>query len=386
MEFSRLANDMELDENRIAAVGSGFRGRGLFASRAVGLFGSETLLSAPHQLCVALGSGDSSSRGVGAAYAAARLEEELSEAPAPLLHFASDLSVDAHARLAVLLHYIACSKWAEYGALLPRWDELANAPALEEEELAAFQDGAFAAVALAAMREAKALAAEVQAYPGLREAGVAPADVREFRLAFARVRSRTFAGHVGVGEKLGLIVPFADLCNHAFNPNSDFDFDAYSGSFTIRSRRGISAGDEVCISYGEDMDNRDLQLTYGFVVPGNENDRVVLPGTPPGSLPRAALAGAARNDRDALRASAAAASLRGVGGDASSRLPETPLAAAWAAEAAARALASAPTSAEEDEAQLSSARGHAEAAIRYRLERKRLLEAVARIAAEAAHA
>jgi len=111
-----------------------------------------------------------------------------------------------------------------------------------------------------------------------------------------------------------LMVPGADLVNHSFDHNSKFEVvashsssssssssQAQSGStgasssgaelqLVVRALRQIPAGEEVTISYGQDKSNLVLLASYGFVVPGNPNDRLMLPPSLaplPGELPKA---------------------------------------------------------------------------------------------------
>jgi hypothetical protein len=44
-----------------------------------------------------------------------------------------------------------------------------------------------------------------------------------------------------------------------------------AGVFEVFARNGIKAGEEACISYGEDLTNQELADRYGFTVPGNPN-------------------------------------------------------------------------------------------------------------------
>ncbi|KAL6749713.1 hypothetical protein V8C86DRAFT_2837062 [Haematococcus lacustris] len=106
--------------------------------------------------------------------------------------------------------------------------------------------------------------------------------------AAAMVRSRTFSDSLG-GEGLTLMVPFADLANHSFEYNGTFRVGADKCSFELSTVRAIAAGQELLISYGQDKSNAELQRDYGFVVPGNPNDRIPLPGC--GLLDRDSLSG-----------------------------------------------------------------------------------------------
>ncbi|GBF87320.1 hypothetical protein Rsub_00031 [Raphidocelis subcapitata] len=185
---------------------------------------------------------------------------------------------------------------------------------------------------------------------------------------------------------------------------------AGAGWFELRSDAAYGAGEEVAISYGE-KSNSELLEQYGFVLEGNPHDRLDLsgldaflpqqtaPGAAPQRMPRAALAAAAaaaaaragEGPAEAARARAAAASLAARLGwrDAREYRASTPASAAAclaAAEACLRAQASGwATSEAEDAAALAAlllgsqgglpGAARRAAALRFRLERKRLVAA-----------
>jgi len=93
--------------------------------------------------------------------------------------------------------------------------------------------------------------------------------------ACAMVRSRTFSENVN-GEGITLMVPYADLANHSFSHNSTFCVGQSRQNFELRSVVHIGKGVEAAISYGESKCNYQLLRDYGFVVPGNPNDRIPL--------------------------------------------------------------------------------------------------------------
>lgn len=74
--------------------------------------------------------------------------------------------------------------------------------------------------------------------------------------------------------ELSLMVPHADLANHAFQPNAIYALRASQGVFELRSCTPIAKGQPICITYGTDKTNAELMRDYGFVVPGNPNDRL----------------------------------------------------------------------------------------------------------------
>lgn len=76
--------------------------------------------------------------------------------------------------------------------------------------------------------------------------------------------------------ELSLMVPQADLANHAFHPNAVYALKPTQGLFELRSCTPIAAGQPICITYGTDKTNAELMRDYGFIVPGNPNDRLDL--------------------------------------------------------------------------------------------------------------
>ena len=95
--------------------------------------------------------------------------------------------------------------------------------------------------------------------------------------AASLVRTRTFSEEMN-GEPITLMVPFADLANHSFNTNARFCISPTDKSrFELRSIIGIDQNEEATISYGEEKTSAELFRDYGFICPGNPNDRIQLP-------------------------------------------------------------------------------------------------------------
>ncbi|KAG1657317.1 hypothetical protein FOA52_008045 [Chlamydomonas sp. UWO 241] len=112
----------------------------------------------------------------------------------------------------------------------------------------------------------------------LRGLGLAPEGRCDTFWAAAMVRTRTFSEEVA-GEGITLMVPFADLANHSFDNNGTFGMARGDRTrFELRSVCELAASQEVCITYGQEKTNTELMRDYGFVVPGNPNERLVLPG------------------------------------------------------------------------------------------------------------
>ncbi|GIL93586.1 hypothetical protein Vretifemale_20992 [Volvox reticuliferus] len=85
---------------------------------------------------------------------------------------------------------------------------------------------------------------------------------------------------------LALCVPWACLLNHDPSPNATFKADLGQRTFQVMQRssgfsflapKPLVPGEELCISYGEDLDNVQLAVKYGFCTKGNANDRLPMP-------------------------------------------------------------------------------------------------------------
>lgn len=72
------------------------------------------------------------------------------------------------------------------------------------------------------------------------------------------------------------MVPKLDLANHSFDANSEWAADFCRGTLTLTATQDISAAEPICIDYGPDLDNTHLMRVFGFVVPGNPNDRLAF--------------------------------------------------------------------------------------------------------------
>ena len=67
------------------------------------------------------------------------------------------------------------------------------------------------------------------------------------------------------GTELTLMVPTADLANHAFEHNATYALRVSQGIFELKSCRPIKPGEPVCISYGADKTNEELMRDYGQI-------------------------------------------------------------------------------------------------------------------------
>ena len=120
-------------------------------------------------------------------------------------------------------------------------------------------------------------------------------SLRDITRALSLIHSRTF-----ISSGIHVWVPGVDLCNHSLTPNATVrcrhNPDECQGAAAteeiappvrqlvrpscfdlIAGERGISAGEEVTISYGS-WPNDVFLLFFGFVPTDNPNDSVVLFG------------------------------------------------------------------------------------------------------------
>ena len=363
------------------ALGEGPLGRGLFCTRSAGLFGRDVLLRVPATAALTVAVEPSTS-GVAKAHAREVLAAAVPSAPAALLALLEEGGLSAEHRLAALVAWAvgaggspgAGPVWRAYAALLPTHAELGTQLTLSAEALDALQDDGLVRAARAARAAAR------QAF----EHFVAPAlgphvpSLQEYALALTHVQSRTFSGWVDGGGELGIVVPFACMANHSFDPNGNFQYRADAGTFELFARRGVSAGDEFCISYGEGHENAKLVAAYGFSVPGNPNEPLANVGPEPFGVAPDALR---KHVADLASQGELPGRLRAASNALTTGQPVAHAAAA-ARDRVHAALASFPTSASEDLALLANPEltAHMQTAVGYRLERKRVLMTAARLA------
>ena len=69
-----------------------------------------------------------------------------------------------------------------------------------------------------------------------------------------------------------VICPFIDFLNHSSQSQSECQFDWLRDSYRVVSDRPYRPGQQVLINYGSQSNDQLLQ-TYGFVDPGNRDDR-----------------------------------------------------------------------------------------------------------------
>ena len=79
-----------------------------------------------------------------------------------------------------------------------------------------------------------------------------------------------------------VLFPVLDILNHHHDAHVDWSFDP--GRFTVSISDAVTQGSEVYNNYGP-KSNDELLLGYGFCIPGNPNDKVLLVlKTPPDNL------------------------------------------------------------------------------------------------------
>ena len=174
-------------------------------------------------------------------------------------------------RAGVLLHWATLGpgrddRLAAYASTLPAADDLAVGLLLTDAEAAELQDPDLAAKVSAARARADA--------PSPNKFATSSAPTRSIWTSRispspSRACSRTFGALDGA---LGLICPVADMMNHRFGPQCNFRLAASGDAFEFYSVGEAAAGEELHISYGEQLTNAELMLTYGFCVPGNPNE------------------------------------------------------------------------------------------------------------------
>jgi histone-lysine N-methyltransferase SETD3 len=92
----------------------------------------------------------------------------------------------------------------------------------------------------------------------------------DFAWARMAVASRNF-GIVVDGVRTDALVPYADMLNHLRPRQTRWLFDSSRKAFLIISMHALTAGQQVCDSYGKKCNSRFL-LNYGFAVEHNHDE------------------------------------------------------------------------------------------------------------------
>ncbi|EFN53459.1 hypothetical protein CHLNCDRAFT_136721 [Chlorella variabilis] len=185
---------------------------------------------------------------------------------------------DWFVRLAAWLLWLrrnAQGPWRLYIDLLPREEEITTLMNYRPEEVGELQSPLLESRAALERSQIAGLHDRLFCTSGgeLRALQLA-AGLQDTVWAACMVNSRSFSETVE-GETVSLMVPCADMANHALAPNASYQFVAPADAFQLQALQDIARGAEACISYGcTHKSNEGLMRDYGFVVPGNLNDRV----------------------------------------------------------------------------------------------------------------
>ncbi|BDA46705.1 probable actin-histidine N-methyltransferase [Coccomyxa sp. Obi] len=99
-----------------------------------------------------------------------------------------------------------------------------------------------------------------------------PVDANILGWALAMTTSRAF--RVRGPQHPAALLPLIDMSNHSFSPNCEVK-PGPAGSVEMVAARDISQDEDLLLSYGA-LDNTFLLLDYGFIVPGNQYDTVLI--------------------------------------------------------------------------------------------------------------
>lgn len=147
--------------------------------------------------------------------------------------------------------------WCQYtNEILPQPELLTLPVCLPEELLSQLEHPAIIEAALQQKQRLASL------FPGLSS----PACVNGptwLEWAFSCVRSRAFA----LGKDAFAFVPFLDAANHALEPNANFEVSPDRRSVNLVSLKSIEEGEELTISYTGELGytNQRFMAQYGFV-------------------------------------------------------------------------------------------------------------------------
>ncbi|KAL4459118.1 hypothetical protein ABPG75_013983 [Micractinium tetrahymenae] len=185
---------------------------------------------------------------------------------------------DWFVRLAAWLLWLkrnAAGPWRLYVDILPKESEMSCLMNYTEDELAELQSPLLESRARLERQQIAGLHDRLFSSTTGELRALQLADRLEDMLwAACMVNSRCFSDTVD-GETVSLMVPCADMANHVLAPNAAYQFVPEADAFQLTALQDIPTGTEACISYGgTHKDNEALMRDYGFVIPGNVNDRV----------------------------------------------------------------------------------------------------------------
>ncbi|XP_015066634.1 protein PLASTID TRANSCRIPTIONALLY ACTIVE 14 isoform X1 [Solanum pennellii] len=312
---------------------------------------------------------------------------------------------DSDLRLACLLLYAFDCKdnfWQLYGDFLPSADECTSFLLATEEDLLELQDEKLAST----MREQQNRALEFweknwhSAVP-LKIKRLAQ-DPERFIWAMSIAQSRCINMQTRIGslvQDANMLVPYADMMNHSFQPNCFFHWRFKDRMLEVMINAGqrIRKGDEMTVNYMAGQKNDLFMQRYGFSSPVNPWDVIHFTGDAkihldtflsvfnisglPGEYYHNT--GKLSNDGDRFVDGAIIAAARTLPTWSDGDLPPIPSLERKAVkelqEECHQMLAEFPTTSDEDQKILDSmpeCRRTFEAAIKYRLHRKLLIEKV----------
>jgi hypothetical protein len=200
------------------------------------------------------------------------------------------------------------SSWRTYLRILPTLSDI-DPPFLWPERTLNLLNGSaarhYVTYIVAGMNDAAANVCSAASRSGRTALRALACDGALVAWAYAVVRTRSLEASDGAGA---MLLPLIDLANHGpLAPQMHIPFARGSGPAGLVSEGGVPAGGEVRVRYGESS-NANLLANYGFAVPDNSHDAVVVPApsspTPP---PAVATPAADAAQLDAARQRAAAA-------------------------------------------------------------------------------
>ncbi|XP_051113337.1 protein PLASTID TRANSCRIPTIONALLY ACTIVE 14 isoform X2 [Andrographis paniculata] len=189
-------------------------------------------------------------------------------------------------RLACLLLYSFDCKdnfWQLYGDFLPGTDDCTSFLLATEEDLLELQDEELAST----MREQKKRGLEFwernwhSAVP-LKIKRLAQEPER-FMWALSMAQSRCISKQIRIGalvQDTNMLVPYADMLNHSFQPNCFFHWRFKDRMLEVMINPGqqIRKGDEMTIDYMSGQMNNSFMRRYGFSSPVNPWDVIHFSG------------------------------------------------------------------------------------------------------------
>lgn len=321
-----------------------------------------------------------------------------------------DSTFPAEQRLALYLLFATRSGsplWTRLGKLLPDAATCPSPLLWTDAQLAELQDTALAVQCSAARQTAsRGFEGFLESWPLGKELHVAlgSPSASEFVWALSMVQSRGMADELAASgehpkvERIAMLVPFADQANHfAYDPGfSGAVNDAGTAfEFTCCRTQGVPAGGELTVSYRDAASNTELMRKYGFSTRSNRTDWFLLGALDPVGRRACAVdparfgavATAVVKDEHVRSAVLSSLALQSPEDGAASSVADQAQRAAALRDALQVELAALPSTLADDEALLRDLRSmpppgddagrlvRLEAAVLYRMERKRLIAA-----------